>query len=61
MNDAKPTIVEVRIYKNAGEWCYAADDADGFDHSDLIDVEDEAEARDELSRLFPEANITVLD
>ena len=37
-----PTITAVRIYQHDGEWCYAADTMDGYDHSDTIDVEHDA-------------------
>ena len=37
-----PTITAVRIYQHDGEWCYAADTIDGYDHSDTIDVEHDA-------------------
>lgn len=53
-------IKEVRIYKYGTAWCYAADDEDGFDHSDEIGCPDDAsetEARAEVTRAFPGAHI----
>lgn len=53
-------ITKINIYKNRGEWCYRADTAEGYDHSDVIDVLDNAsedEARSEVAKQFPAAKI----
>ena len=50
-----PTITKVVYYRDRGVWCYAADDAEGFDHSDTLDAASAAEARSELVRRFPGA------
>ena len=53
-------ITKINIYKNRGEWCYAALTDDGHDHSDVIDVLDDAsesDARAEVAKQFPAAKI----
>ena len=53
-------ITKINIYRNRGEWCYAALTDEGHDHSDIIDVLDnasEAEARAEVAGQFPAAKI----
>lgn len=52
------TITTVNIYRNNGEWCYAAFGAEGFDHSDTIGVPDAADdsvAENAVANMFPEA------
>ena len=58
-----PKITEVRVYLLDGERCYAADDEDGYDHSDTLDTLDTdtlAVAVAEAQRMFPGAEITVV-
>ena len=53
-------ITKINIYKNRGEWCYAAMTSEGHDHGDVIDVLDNAsedEARAEIAKQFPGAKI----
>lgn len=57
---AQNNVSQINIYKNRGEWCYAAFTAEGFDHSDPIDVLDnamESDARAEVAKQFPTAKI----
>lgn len=57
-------ISRINIYRASGAWCYSAWTADGFDHSDELDVPDgasEREARDEAAKLFPAATIARVD
>ena len=53
-------ITKINIYRNRGEWCYAARTNEGHDHSDVIDVRDDAsetEARVEVAKQFPAVEI----
>lgn len=43
----------INIYRNNGEWCYAAFIGGEFDSSDTLDAENETEARAEVSAMFP--------
>ena len=52
-----PTITEINIYRNRGEWCYSAWTTDEFDHSDTLDADSEDEARTEVASMFPDAEI----
>ncbi len=61
---AYPEVVRVNIYRSAGEWCYRADDEEGFDHSDTLDVGASAEwpeARRYAERRYPNARIVRVD
>jgi hypothetical protein len=58
--------MKINIYRNRGEWCYAAFNCccGEYDHSDVIDVANsapEAEAREEMLRQFPGAEIARVD
>jgi len=52
------TITKVNLYRTAGLWAYRADTAGGFDHSDVLDVDTEQGARDEVRGMFPTAGIS---
>lgn len=57
-------IVKVNVYKSAGEWCYRADDENGFDHSDTLGCDDGAtadQAQAEAAEQFPGASIHRVD
>lgn len=56
-DSTRPTIQTVCIYRAAGQWCYAARDVDGHDHSDTLDATTGAEARAEVAAMFPGAAI----
>lgn len=43
----------INIYRNNGNWCYAAFVGGEFDSSDTLDAETEAEACAEVSAMFP--------
>lgn len=52
------TIARVNIYPDTdGTWCYAAWDDEAHDHNDTLEAGTEAEARQEIARLFPGAQI----
>lgn len=50
-------ITAVNIYRAGGDWCYRADDSDGYDHSDVLDADSETEARAEVALMFPAATV----
>lgn len=52
------TITKVNVYRNAGEWCYAAWAGDEFDHSDTLGIDgDAAEALAAAALQFDGASI----
>lgn len=56
----KQPVTRVTLYRSRGEWCYAAWTDAEYDHSDVVDVLDDAtesEARAQLAGEFPGANI----
>ena len=58
-----PQITEVRVYLHDGEWCYAADDEDGYDHSDTLDLDGGAGTAIAIAmaaEMFPAAHIRFL-
>lgn len=56
--ESLPTIIAVNIYRDGAVWCYRADTAEGYDHSDTLDAETLAEARAEILAMFPDATVT---
>lgn len=54
-------ITQINIFRNRGEWCYAAFTDTEFDHGDTCDAATEAEAEAAMSREFPDAVITRVD
>jgi len=53
-------ITRINIYRSRGEWCYAAFSDAEFDHSDPVDLRNdagEADVRAEMTRQFPEVEI----
>ena len=51
-------IIKINIYRHGKTWCYAAWNSDGeHDHSDTLEVSTEAEAREEVGRVFPDGEI----
>lgn len=58
--NATARITTVNIYRYGTDWCYRADDANGFNHADVIDLDDgatEDDARAEIAKHFPGAEI----
>ena len=53
-------IIAVNIYRDGAVWCYRADTAEGYDHSDTLEAETLAEAKAEILALFSGAMVTRL-
>ena len=53
----KPTVDRVQIYRAHQTWCYAAWIGCEFDHSDTLDADCEDLAREEVEKMFPNAQI----
>lgn len=50
-------VDKINIYRQGGQWCYAAWAGEDFDHSDTLDADTYLEACDEIRELFPHATI----
>lgn len=54
--DTDSTITQANLYRHGAVWSYRADTVEGYDHTGVLDDADtEADARDELARMFPGA------
>lgn len=53
-----PFITKVNLYRTGAIWAYRADTAEGFDHADVLDADDEQGATEEIKGLFPDAVIS---
>ena len=57
MSKTTTTVDRVNIYRDGQAWCYAAWIGCEFDHSDTLEADCEDLAREEVKKLFPNAQI----